>query len=308
MQSLKYYVSHRNDFITGVIRKCFGESGILPSKMYLKLLFRVNLGYRLDLKRPKTFNQKIQWLKLHDRNPRHTVMVDKLAVKDYVAKRIGANYVIPLATTESWKKFDDIDFDRLPDSFVLKTTHSGGNLGVIIVKDKNTFNKERAKQILDSSLKKNIYPGFREWPYKNVEPRIFAEKLLETPDGDLKDYKIFCFNGEPKFLFVASDRQASTETCFDFYDIAFNHIPVKNGHPNAHKKIEKPLNWDKMLLLARQLSKDEKFVRVDLYNVRGKIYFGEYTFFHNSGLVPFEPIEWDYKFGEALQIPNISDK
>jgi len=274
---------------------------IIPDKFILKAKFFFIFGKRLNLKSPVTYNEKLQWLKLYFRKPIMTKMVDKCEVKRYVSNIIGSEYIIP--TLGVWDSFDKIDFDNLPKEFVLKTTHDSG--GVVIVRDKLNFDRVKAKSIIDTSLKKDFYIMSREWPYKNVPRRIIAEKYMEDETGELRDYKFFCFEGNVKYLFIATDRQTFGEdTKFDFFDSDFNHLPFTNGHPNSHKEISKPQNFEKMKELAERLSQDFPHVRVDLYSINGQIYFGELTFFHFSGLVPFVPEVWDYKFGECLKLPK----
>ena len=273
----------------------------LPDKSYLKLYYFVKFKKTLNLKNPQTYNEKLQWLKLYDRKDIYTTMVDKYEVKKYVADIIGEEYIIP--TLGVWDKFDDIDFDALPNQFVLKCTHDSG--GLVIIKDKAKLNKVQAKKKIEKSLKTNYYLVGREWPYKNVPRKIIAERYMEDRETqELRDYKFFCFNGEVKALFVATDRgNINEETKFDFYDENFNHLPFLNGHPNAIKEIKKPINFDKMKELASKLSKGIPQIRVDFYEIDGGIYFGELTFFHHSGLTPFKPEEWDYKFGEYIKLP-----
>lgn len=269
--------------------------------LYLKLLYKNRMKKKLDLTNPKTYNEKLQWLKLYNRKPEYTVMVDKYAVKGYVEKIIGKEYIIP--TLGVWEHFDDIDFDKLPDQFVLKCTHDSG--GLVICKDKESLDKEKAKKQIEHCLKRRYFLNTREWPYKDVKPQIIAEKYMVDESGyELKDYKFFTFDGKVKAMFIATDRGSESETCFDFYDCNFEHLPFKNGHPNAKKKIIKPENFDKMIELAEKLGKDIPHARIDFYNINGKIYFGEITFFHWSGLKPFEPEEWDYKFGSWIQLPE----
>ena len=192
-------------------------NGLLSDKQYTKLQYRVVTGHKLNLKNPKNYNEKLQWLKLYDRKPVYTTIVDKFAVKGYVRDIIGEQYIIK--TIGVWDRFDDIEFDKLPDQFVLKTTHGGGNTGVVICRDKKTIDVKRAKSILEKSLKRDAYKVSREWPYKNVPRRIIAEEYMEdSKTGELRDYKFFCFDGEPKALFVASERQKKEEPCFDFFD------------------------------------------------------------------------------------------
>ena len=274
----------------------------LPDSLYLRYVYWRCMGKWLNLSNPQTFNEKLQWLKLHDRNPLYTMLVDKYAVKKWAADKIGEQYIIP--TLGVWKHFDEIDFDKLPVQFVLKTTHDSG--GVVICHDKNTFDKQAARKKLEKSLKTNFYYMGREWPYKDVPRKIIAEKfMVDEQTHELRDYKFFCFNGTPKMLFIATDRQNPTEeTKFDFYDMDFNHLPFTNGHPNSHKPIAKPETFDEMVKLAAILSKNIPHVRVDLYEINGKVYFGELTFSHWSGFVKFEPHEWDKKIGDLLKLPE----
>lgn len=251
---------------------------------------------------PITFNEKLQWLKLYDHKPVYTTMVDKYEAKQYVADRIGKEYIIP--TLGVWDRFDEIDFSKLPDQFVLKCTHDSG--GLVICKDKSQLDLDSARKKINNCLKRNYFWVGREWPYKNVKPRIIAEKYMEDPETkELRDYKFFCFNGVAKALFIASDRQtAGEETKFDFFDINFNHLPFTNGHPNAEIAPTKPDSFSEMVTLAEKLSKGIPHVRVDFYDVNGKVYFGELTFSHWSGFVPFRPKEWDEIFGSWIVLPE----
>lgn len=260
------------------------------------------MGRRLNLQNPQTFSEKLQWLKLYDRRPEYTTMVDKYAVKKYVSDKIGEQYIIP--TLGVWESFDEIDFSKLPNQFVLKCTHDSG--GLVICKNKNTFDIQDAKAKIEKSLKNNYYYSSREWPYKKVKPRIIAEEYMEdTQTSELRDYKFFCFNGKVKMLFIASDRQSKNEeTKFDFFDIDFKHIDVRNGHPNASVPPEKPSQFELMKTLAEKLSVDIPQVRVDFYEVDGRVYFGEITFFHWGGFVPFEPSKWDKTFGDWIELPK----
>lgn len=271
----------------------------LSDERYLKIKFKHFVGYPLNFEKPITYNEKLQWLKLYGTRPEYTELVDKAKVKEYVAKIIGKDYIIP--TYGIWDSVDSINWDDLPPKFVIKCTGDSG--GVVICKDINTFNKKEAIKILKKAGKKSYYKYNKEYPYKNVHNRFIAEQYMEDESGfELKDYKFFCFNGEPHFLFVASGRQQN-DTRFDFFDINYNHLPIINGHPNADICPSKPKCFDKMLDIARSLSKGIPHVRVDLYNVNGDIYFGELTFFHWSGMVPFEPLEWDYSFGKMIKLP-----
>ena len=270
----------------------------MPDEMYLKIQYRLALHKRLDLKNPVTYNDKIQWLKIHDRRPEYTMMVDKYAVRDYIGKMIGEQYCIPLVGGP-WKSFKEIDFDALPDQFVLKCNHDSG--GLVICKDKSKLDKAAAEKKINKSLRRNFYWANREWPYKNVKPCIIAEQYMVDESGyELKDYKFFCFDGVPKAMFIATDR--NTHTKFDFFDMDFNHLPFTNGHPCADHTPEKPKGFEEMKQLAGILSKGIKQVRVDFYEINGRVYFGELTFSHWSGMVPFEPEEWDYRFGEWINL------
>lgn len=281
---------------------------IIPDYIYLKMLFRLSMGYKLNLDNPQTFSEKLQWLKLYNRKPEYTQMVDKYAAKEYVAKLIGEEYIIP--TLGVWDSFDDIDFDKLPNQFVLKTTHGGGNTGVVICKDKSTLDIKLAKIKLEKSLKSDIYKTLKEWPYKNVKKRIIAETYPseeitpDNPTGDIIDYKFFCFNGEAKAVLIATERHSTTGVCFDYFDKDFNHYPFEQGGPNSKKEIKKPEYLENMWEIANKLSKGIPHVRVDLYCIRGHIYFGELTFFDSSGFEEFNPNEWNYKFGEWITLPE----
>ncbi len=276
-------------------------SRVLPEKLYMRLLYRCLMGQKLDLKNPKRFTEKLQWLKLYNRRPEYTAMVDKYAVKDYVAGIIGKEYIIP--TLGVWDRPEDIDWDSLPERFVLKSTSGGGGGGVIVCRDKNTFDRSKAVEKLNYSLNRDIYRIYREWPYKDVPRRVIAEQYLENAADSLDDYKFLCFDGEAKILFIATDRfNPDEETKFDFFDMDFNHLPFSNRHPFATKPIKKPETFALMRSLAEKLAEGHPHIRVDLYEVEGKVYFGELTFYHNSGMVPIEPVEWDYKLGEWIRL------
>jgi hypothetical protein len=274
----------------------------LSDKKFLKLEYYACVGKKLNLDNPQTYNEKLQWLKLYDRKPEYTEMVDKYSAKKYVADRIGEEYIIP--TLGAWDSFDEIDFNSLPEQFVLKCTHDSG--GLVICKDKSTFDIQKAKEKIEKSLKRDYFYVHREWPYKNVKKQIIAEKYMEdTETAELRDYKFFTFDGKVKALFIATDRQnEKEETKFDFFDENYNHLDIRNGHPNANEIPHKPLNFELMKELAEKLSKGIPHLRVDFYEVNGKVYFGELTFSHWSGLVPFEPDEWDRTFGSWIELPE----
>lgn len=269
-------------------------------ELFLKMMFPLRVGYKLNLNNPKTYNEKLQWMKLHNRKSIYTKMVDKVEAKEFVANIIGEEYIIP--TLGVYNSADDIDFDSLPKQFVLKCTHDSG--GIVVCKDKSRLNIKEAKNKLRKGLRRCYYYQNREWPYKNVPRRIIAEKYMVDESGyELKDYKFFCFDGKVELLFIATDRtKIDEEVKFDFFDANFNHLPIVNGHPNSNKLMTKPKEFEQMKLIAEKLSKGLPHLRVDLYNVNGKIYFGELTFFHFSGMVPFNPMKWDIKLGEMIDL------
>lgn len=278
--------------------------GWIPDKVYLKFLFRLKMGYRLNLKSPKTFSEKLQWLKLYDRKPEYTSMVDKYAVKEYVANIIGEEYVIP--TLGVWNTPNEIEWEKLPNQFVLKTTHGGGSVGVVVCKNKNLFDKEVAVRKLEQSMKQDIYKALREWPYKNVTRRIIAEKLLEPtfPKKELLDYKFFCFNGEPHFCQVITGREE--KMCVDFFDMNWNHLEFHEPwyYPFADTLPVRPVHMDQMCNMARLLSRGIPFSRIDFYEMNSNPFFGEITFFPTSGMGGFSPERYDSIVGSMICLPK----
>ena len=274
----------------------------LPDIVYLKLCYYAKLGKKLHLNEPVTYNEKIQWLKLYDRQPYYVRMVDKYEAKGYIAELIGDQYVIP--SIGVWDNFDDIEFDKLPERFVLKCTHDSG--GVVICKDKRYFDMEAAKTKINASIKRNYFYSGREWPYKYIKPRVIAEEYLEDAKyGELRDYKFFAFDGIPRLMFVASERQSKDETKFDFFDMDFHFVDMRNGHPNAEKRPECPQYFELMKELTKKLSKGLPHVRVDFYEVNGRVYVGELTLYHWSGMTPFDPPEWDNRMGSWIRLPSV---
>lgn len=274
---------------------------LFPDRLYLQLLFRFRTGYKLNLIDPKTFGEKMQWLKIYNRSSLYTTLVDKYKVKEYVAKKVGPEYVIP--TFGLWKNAKEIDFKKLPSKFVLKTTNGGGG-DVVVCKDKENLDVAKAIKRLNNGLKKNIYGKLREWPYKDVCPQIIAENYLEDESGELIDYKFYCFDGQPRYCQVIQGR--FTEESIDFYDMEWTHLPFTGLTPNVQsglKCISKPRNFDEMISIAKRLSEKMPFMRVDLYNVNGCIFFGEMTFYPASGFGSFRPNEWNLKLGEELKLP-----
>lgn len=301
MESFFYYLRKPSILLSGLLRR-FGK--YLPDKYFLKLAYYRSFGYFPNFSNPETYNEKLQWLKLFNRKQEQIELVDKIEVKKWVAKKIGKQYIIP--TIGVWNNTKDIDIETLPERFVLKTNHDSGGLYICRDKIKAREDWNRICNKLQKSLDTDYYKLGREWPYKNVKRRIFAEQLLESESGDIPDYKFFCFDGVPKFLFVATERQKEGEDVkFDFFDINFDHLPLKQGHENSKVVPKKPSQFQEMVELAKILSKGFIHVRVDFYNINGKVYFGEMTFFHFSGLVPFVPNEWDKKFGDLIQLPSM---
>ncbi len=270
-------------------------------KKYLEKVFECIMGKELDLDNPQTFNEKLQWLKLYDRKPEYTTMVDKYAVKKYVADIIGEEYIIP--TLGVWNHFDEIDFDKLPNQFVLKCTHDSG--GIVICKDKNKLDLKSAKKKIEKCLKRNYYWSSREWPYKDVRPRIIAEKYMEDRQAhELIDYKFMCFNGEVKCSFTCSERFSEDGLKVTFFDKCWNVMPFERHYPASKNPPKKPINYNKMIQFSEQLSKGIPFVRVDFYEINGQLYFGELTFYPGGGFEEFTPEDWDYKIGSWLKLPK----
>ena len=313
-KSFDYLLHNPAKFCDSIVIRFFRW---LPDKLYLSLRYRFTMGHWIDWKNPKTFTEKIQWLKIYNRKPEYTTMVDKYAVKQYVADRIGEEYVIP--TLGVWNKPEDIDWNSLPNQFVLKTTHGGGGGGVVICKDKSTFDKRAAISKLNESLASDIYSNLREWPYKNVPRRIIAEKFMASQKSaapkDLPDYKFFCFNGEPKYCQVIRDRH--TEETIDFYDMDWKHQEFVGLNPvarngltpvarNGLTPVARPEHLDDMAKICRKLAAEIPFVRVDLYVIDDKEYFGELTFYPASGFGVFTPEEWTKNFGSMLKLPNVN--
>lgn len=275
----------------------------LSDKKYLKLKYFYTMHKRLNLKNPETYTEKLQWLKLYHHIDRYSEMVDKATAKEFAAGIIGKEHIIP--TLGIYNSADEIDFDSLPQQFVLKCTHDSGSIS--ICKDKSRYDTEKAREQLNTYLNINSFVGGREWPYLNVKPRIIAEKYLEDlADGELRDYKFFCFSGEPKVLYIAQGRGDNRPTVADFFDMDFKHLDLKIDHEMADTPPSKPQCFDQMKEYAKKLSAGIPHVRVDFYEVNGKLYFGEMTFFHCSGFAAFHPEEWDKTFGSWIKLPSIN--
>lgn len=281
-----------------MIKKC---PNLMPSKFYLSVLWKSLMGYELDWKHPKTFNEKLQWLKLHDHNPLYATLVDKYRAKQWVADKIGEQYVIP--TLAVYKSVDAIDLDRLPNQFVLKCNHDSGS--VLICRDKSTFDIESAKQKLNACLKRNFYWDAREWAYKRVDRVVFAEQYMEdvsylSDSKDLLTYKFLCFEGKPYLMYITVKGESIWE---NYYDLDFNPMDIRRDFPMNSLMKEKPVCFEKMKDLATELSKGLEHVRIDLYEVAGKVYFSEFTFYDWGGLMKFRPSEWDSKLGGMIHLP-----
>lgn len=295
------------------LRKIFGANlrgkimyflSFLPDKLYLQIFYFCTTGKFINFKNPKGFNEKQQWLKVNDRRLEYGKLVDKFAVREHIEQTLGEEYLIPLLG--KWKSFDEIDFDALPNAFVLKCNHDSGSTKVI--KDKSALTEKDFKALkkhFNKKLKHDFYYAGREYPYKGLDRCILAEKMMideQAPESSIEDYKFFCFNGEPKVMFIATDR--STDCRFDFFDMDFNHLDIVNIHPNSDKVIAKPNKFEEMKAIAAKLSQGIPFVRIDLYEINGKIYFGEYTFFHGGGFRLCEPPEWERKLGDWIELDN----
>lgn len=274
----------------------------VSDEKFLKRKYKIFLNKKLNLENPETYTEKLQWLKLYDRRSEYTIMVDKCTAKSYVASKIGEEYIIP--TIGIWDSPDEIDFDQLPEKFVIKCNHNSG-LGMYICCDKNKMDISKVRRNLKKGLAQNYYLTGREWPYKNVKRCIIAEKYMEDSTyKELRDYKFFTFNGIPKVLYITQGRGTNSETVADFYDMEFNHLPFTIDHEMSKIPPKKPECFEDMKRLAAILSEGTPQLRVDFYEVDGKVYFGEMTFFHCSGFENFHPEEWDKIFGEWIILPT----
>ena len=269
---------------------------------YSKVRYFLYMHEFLNLEHPTTYSEKLQWIKLYYHNPEYTRLVDKLAVKEYVSEKIGSEYIIP--TLAVYDRVEDIDFEKLPQQFVLKCIHDSG--GLVICKDKAKLDINKAKEKLSTSLKRDYYIRTREWPYRDVPKKIIAEQYMEDEEyHELRDYKFFCYGGVPKTLFIAANRSSkNSEMTIDFFDMEFNNLHIISGHPNSTTEIQKPKCFDEMKQLATKLSEGMPEVRVDFYEVNGKVYFGEFTFFNNGGHRKYKPNKWNKIFGDWIVLPE----
>ena len=287
-------------FACGLLYSKVGS--LIPDKEYLCLLWRIRMGESLNLSNPTTYNEKLQWIKLYDHNPLYSVLVDKIDVKEWVGRRIGSRYLIP--TYGVWESVDEIDWECLPDEFVINCSHDSGS--VLLCRDKRTFDFTHARNRLAEGLKNSTYERLREWPYKNVKRRILAEKLLvDTSLDDLPDYKFYCFDGEVKLLGIYTNRNKPGGTKADYFDRDFKELLLGWGYPKSETKIERPQRFEEMIAVAEDLSKGIPEVRVDLYLCDEKVYFGEMTFFDGSGFAHFDNPEYDKLLGGWINLPEI---
>ena len=276
----------------------FGLCNWMDDESFLKKQFNYMMGYELDLENPRTFNEKLQWLKIHNRKPEYTMMVDKYAVRQYIADTIGAEYLIPLLGV--WDSPEQINFDDLPQQFVLKCNHNSG-LGMCICKDKSSLDLEKVKKELKKGLQQDYYSTSREWPYKNVKRKIVCEQYMKDGKSDeLMDFKFMCFNGKVQCVFTCTDRFSSDGLKVTFFDCDWKKLPFERHYPASSKPIAPPSNLKKMIELAQVLSQNHPFLRVDFYEIEGKIYFGELTFFPGSGYEEFSPFEVDEQLGKLI--------
>lgn len=271
---------------------------MLPDKIYIKYQYKKYYGRKPNLKCPKLLSEKIAYLKLYDHNPNYSNIVDKISMKEYVSKIVGSEYVVPLLGV--WKDWCEIDFNQLPNSFVLKANADSGS--VFAIKDKLNFNKEYVEQRLTYSLKHNYYYNSREWPYKKVKRKILAESFLfdENNQDALVDYKFFCFNGKPKIMYIGKDR--GNHPTSDWFDMNFNKVNMSSVDPNSNEEISKPIQFDEMMKISEKLSSGIPLLRVDFYIVNNKCYVGELTFYHNAGFFKFKPQTVDEMLGDMLDL------
>lgn len=297
IQKLKEMLGRPVYFITSIASR--GWLDWVPDAIYLKIIYRGLMGDSLNLENPQKYSEKVQWLKLHDRKPEYSVMVDKYAVQKYIADKLGEQYLIPCYGV--WEHFEDIDFDTLPNEFVLKCTHDSGS--VIICKDKASFDKEAARKRIKKAYGRSFYSAYREWPYKNVKPRIIAEKFMVDESGnDLKDYKVMCFGGRAELIKVHQNRFNDDRHTQDFYDRNWNNMHIVQKTLNrADWDVERPKNLEELLRLSEVLAKDMKHARIDWYVIGEAIYFGEITFYSSSGLIPFDE-RGEKLLGDLLQL------
>lgn len=300
LNRIKKAISHSRLILCSIFK--IAPTDWMPDRVYINVDYYLRMGIKLNLNNPQSFNEKIQWLKLYDRRQEYTMMVDKYNVRSYIADKIGEEYLIPLLGV--WDDPDDIDFDALPDQFVLKCTHDSG--GLVVCRDKSKLEIEDAKKKIKRSLKQNYYYNCREWPYKNIIPRIIAEKFMSDSIqlSGLIDYKFFCCNGQPKMLYVSQGLENHSTASISFLKLDWTFYPFRRSDYKPFKTLPpKPQNYERMLELATDLAAGFPFLRVDLYEINGEIYFSELTFSPCGGMIPFDPPKWDNQLGEWIKLP-----
>ena len=304
IKSLKWMIKNNRKLIPSTIFSYFAKaklSHIIPDKAYLKMQYRANLGKKLNLKNPSTFNEKLQWLKLYNRNTKFVAMVDKYAVREYISQRIGEEYLVPLIGV--WNKAEDIDFSMLPQQFVLKCNHDSGS--VIVCKNKDAEDKNAIVEKLKAKLNRDMFYWSREWPYKHISRKIICEKYMQDLRFEtLNVYKILNFNNGDQIIQVIQDDKTPNES-IDYFDAEWNRLEMKQNFPNSKAPLEKPKTLNIMLELGSKLSEGFPFLRTDFYEVNGRVYFSEFTFFSDAGMCRFVPEKWDEELGSRIDITKI---
>lgn len=301
-QKLIQYAKHPAKFALWLGRR--GWLPFISDEAYIKLQFKETFGYPLDLAHPRTFNEKIQWIKLYDRRPEYTLLADKCAAKKWVADRIGEEYIIP--TLGVWEHFDNIDFNHLPNQFVLKCTHDSGS--AVIVRDKAKLDKAAAKKKLEHALRRNYYVVAREWQYKDIPPRIIAEEYLfdkKNPDQSVNNYKCFCMNGVCDYFYIAIGGGHSESHTVTYFDREMHRLPLRHCAYEPEKgDVKIPPEITTIFGLAETLAQGIPQVRVDFYCVNSQVYVGELTLTSDAGLNIFDPPEYDEILGKKIILPN----
>lgn len=298
-QTLKRILTDR-DYRTIRLAKA-GFYNRMDDRKYIEKVYKARMGRPLNLEDPQLFSEKLQWLKLYDRNPLYTQLVDKYRVREYIAEKIGEEYLIPLLGV--WDDPDEIDFDALPDQFVLKCNHNSGT-GMCICRDKSKLDYDAVRKELKKGLQEDFYLRHREWPYKGIPRKIICEQYISdnSESNGLTDYKFFCFQGVAKIMYISEDISAAPRT--DFFDMDFNHLPIRVKDPPADIPPQRPQCFDTMKQLAESISEDIPCLRVDFYYAQGSVYVGELTFYHSGGFAKVSPYEWDQKLGAWIRLPN----
>lgn len=296
----RFFLNLKNPEYTINYIKSNGKFDNLTDRRYLELLFKKNTGYALNLEQPRTFNEKLQWLKLYNRNPLYSNLVDKYEVRKYVTEKIGSQYLNTIYGV--YKNFEEINFKELPDQFVLKPTHTSGDY--FICKNKNMINYKKLKSDVDRWMERNYFQLHREWPYKNAEPRIISEKLLiQENSEELRDYRLFCFNGEPKFIAVDFSITDKNKTRRNLYDLNWDLMDATISYPRELEiEVEQPEKLDELIEISRKLAKGIPHARIDFYIIKNQIIFGEITFFHQAGMGTIKPHSFDLQMGEWINI------